>query len=202
VPSKQQASTTNQKTAEETMMLEKDLSKMERVHFFSGQLLTADDLNIEQQYFREKLKRHNRHLHGSGVVFGLEVSIEDHKVRISPGFALDCTGEEINVPEAVRIDPPQGQRFAFLMIAYKELETGFIPVPGESDLAEDKMQPTRIEEHYELLFEPDDPYIGHVGDTALWMPCSRPHALPLAKLVHRWENWEVDPWFEPPSIAR
>ena len=184
------------------MMLEEDLSKLKRVRYFSGQLLTAADLELEQQYFREKLKRHNRHLHGSGVVFGLEVRIEDYKVRVSPGFALDCTGEDIDVPEAVRIDPPQGQRFAFLMIAYRELETSSIPVPGESTQGEDRMQPTRIAEHYELLFEPDDPYIGHVGDTALWMPCNRPHALPLAKLVYRWENWEVDPWFEPPSITR
>jgi hypothetical protein len=179
---------------------EDSLGKMKRVRYFSGQLLSAEDFETEQRYFREKSKRHNRHLHGSGVVFGLEVGIEDRKVHISPGFALDCTGEEIAVPEAVRIDPPEGQRFVFLMIAYEERKSD--PVPGHGGSEDDTMMPSRIEEGYRLLFEPNDPYIGHKGDTAVWMPCNEPHALPLAKLVHRWDSWEVDPWFEPPSITR
>jgi hypothetical protein len=182
------------------MELEDSLSKMKRVRYFNGQVLSVNDLETEQRYFREKLKRHNRHLHGSGVVFGLEVSIEDHKVRVSPGFALDCTGEEIAVTAAVLIDPPKDQRFAFLMIAYKEEKTD--PIPALSGAEDDTMLPSRIEEGYQLLFEPDDPYIGHQGDTAMWMPCNQPHALPLAKLVRRWDAWEVDPWFEPPSIVR
>jgi len=182
------------------MELEDSLNKMKRVRYFSGQILSPADLQAEQRYFREKLKRHNRHLHGSGVVFGLEVSIEDGKVHVSPGFALDCTGEEIAVPKAVRIDPPADQRFAFLMIAYTERSTD--PAPSAGGAEDDTMQPTRIEEGYQLLYEPDDPYVGHEGDTAMWMPCNHPHPLPLAKLVHRWDTWEVDPWFEPPSLIR
>lgn len=45
-----------------------------RPRYFNGQLLTADDLQAEQNYFREKLRRHNRCLHGWGVVRGLEVT--------------------------------------------------------------------------------------------------------------------------------
>jgi hypothetical protein len=41
--------------------------------YFHGQLLSAADMRTEQSYFREKLKLHNRCLHGYGVVCGLEV---------------------------------------------------------------------------------------------------------------------------------
>ncbi|HSV86554.1 MAG TPA: hypothetical protein VLH85_08255 [Levilinea sp.] len=180
------------------MQPNKNPNPLERVRYFNGQLLTAEDLEAEQRYFREKLKRHNRHLHGSGIVYGLEVGIVDRKVHVSPGFALDCTGEEIAVPEALSIDPPEGQRTAFLMIAYKERKTGTIPGPGSAE--DETISPSRIEETFELLYEPDDPYAGHKGDDAMWVPCNRPHALPLAKLFHRWDAWEIDAWFEPPSI--
>jgi hypothetical protein len=173
------------------------MNKMKRVRYFSGQVLSTEDLQTEQNYFLEKRKRHNRLLHGSGVVFGLEVSIEGQKVQVSPGFALDCTGEEIAVTEAVTIAPPDSARFSFLMIAYKEHEVDEVPGAGDGSA-----QPSRIEESFELLFEPDDPYVGHVGDTTMWVPCNHIHALPLAKLVRRWETWEVDPWFEPPGITR
>jgi hypothetical protein len=182
------------------MELQESLSKMKRVRYFNGQVLSAEDLEAEQRYFREKSRRHNRHLHGSGVVFGLDVSIAGQKVEVSPGFALDCTGEEIAVPETAHIDPPKDQRFAFLMIVYKERKSDPIPTPGGAQ--DDTLLPSRIEETFELLFEPEDPYIGHEGDTTMWVPCNRPHALPLAKLVKRWDAWEVDPWFEPPTISR
>jgi hypothetical protein len=171
---------------------------LKRVRYFSGKLLTAEDLEAEQRYLREKMKRHNRHLHGSGVVFGLEVGIVDRKVHVSPGFAIDCTGEEIAVPEALSIDPPEGQKAAFLMIAYQERKTDPLPLTGGH--TDDTMMPSRIEETFELRYETDDPYAGHKGDDAMWVPCNQPHALPLAKLFHRWDTWEIDPWFEPPSI--
>jgi hypothetical protein len=61
--------------------------------------LTAEDLELEQEYFHEKLKRHNRSLHGFGVVVGLEVSRSARDVVISTGLAIDCQGNEIVVPE-------------------------------------------------------------------------------------------------------
>jgi len=45
----------------------------ERLNYFYGQLLGVRDFQAEQAYFREKLKLHNRCLHGYGVVCGLEV---------------------------------------------------------------------------------------------------------------------------------
>lgn len=81
---------------------------LERVRFFPRQLLTADDLRAEQEYSREKQRRHNRLLHGWGVVCGLEVVLDPQAgplaVRICPGYALGPFGDEIFVPEAAQLD--------------------------------------------------------------------------------------------------
>lgn len=46
-----------------------------RTNYFHGQLLTHGDLTNDQTYFRERLRLHNRCLHGWGVVCGLEVRV-------------------------------------------------------------------------------------------------------------------------------
>src|SRR4051812_15826237 len=80
----------------------------ERVRYFPRQLLTADDMRLEQEYFREKQRRHNRFLHGWGVVCGLEVKLDADQgplaIRICPGYALGPCGDEIYVAEAVPFD--------------------------------------------------------------------------------------------------
>jgi len=83
-------------------------SGFERVRYFPRQLLTADDMRIEQEYFRDKQRRHNRFLHGWGVVCGLEVKPDSTgaplAVHICPGYALGPCGDEIYVPEPVPFD--------------------------------------------------------------------------------------------------
>jgi hypothetical protein len=51
-----------------------EVPEFERLNYFFGQMLSAADFRTEQSYFREKLKLHNRCLHGYGVVCGLEVT--------------------------------------------------------------------------------------------------------------------------------
>lgn len=51
-----------------------EVPQFDRLSYFYGQMLHARDLQLEQAYFREKLKLHNRCLHGWGVVCGLEVT--------------------------------------------------------------------------------------------------------------------------------
>jgi hypothetical protein len=50
-----------------------DVGKLQRLNYFYGQLLGVQDFQAEQDYFRDKLKLHNRCLHGYGVVCGLLV---------------------------------------------------------------------------------------------------------------------------------
>lgn len=82
-----------------------ELVDLERARFFSGQLITAEDLAQDQLYFREKLRRHNRLFHGWGIVCGLETERDSGcMVTISSGYAIDAFGDEIVVPDAVRFD--------------------------------------------------------------------------------------------------
>lgn len=73
---------------------------LERVRYFPRQLLGADDLATEQSYFREKLRRHNRYLHGWGVVCGCAVrpaatKEKPYQVLICPGYVVTPCGDEI-----------------------------------------------------------------------------------------------------------
>ena len=72
---------------------------IERTRYFTGQLLGEADLAQEQLYFREKLRRHNRMLHGWGIVSGLDVRAgpADGELTVEPGYALDRYGDEIVV---------------------------------------------------------------------------------------------------------
>jgi hypothetical protein len=83
---------------------------LERVRYFPRQLLTADDMRAEQDYFREKLRRHNRMLFGRGVACGLQVQPKDAADKTSsimvvcPGYALSPAGDDIFVPKPVEFD--------------------------------------------------------------------------------------------------
>lgn len=66
--------------------------------FFTGKLLTAEDLDQEQQYFDNKRRLINRWMLGAGIVAGLEViRVDDYSVSVEMGLALDFTGREILV---------------------------------------------------------------------------------------------------------
>jgi hypothetical protein len=89
--------------------LQPERRALEQVNYFPRQLLTVDDMVTERDYFLEKLRRHNRFLHGWGVVCGLEVlarPIPDMpwRVAITPGYAIGPYGDEIYVAEPVFLD--------------------------------------------------------------------------------------------------
>lgn len=92
-----------------------------RMRYFHGQMLAANDLQTEQDYFQEKLRLHNRCLHGYGTVCGLKVvevkgepdcdPVTDKQspqppacVHIECGMALDCAGNEIVLPRTLAVD--------------------------------------------------------------------------------------------------
>ena len=77
-----------------------------RPRFFAGQLLSEDDLNRLDRYIRDKHRLHNRHLHGWGVVCGLEVTCHEceNLVKVSAGYALSPCGDDIVVCEDDEVD--------------------------------------------------------------------------------------------------
>jgi Quinohemoprotein amine dehydrogenase, alpha subunit domain III len=77
----------------------------ERPRYYARQLITPAELNLEAAYFVERLRRHNRLLHGWGVVCGALVcrvevqggGAEPWKVRITPGHLIDPDGNEVAI---------------------------------------------------------------------------------------------------------
>ena len=77
----------------------------ERPRYFPRQLITPEDMTLEQEYFRNKMRRHNRLLHGWGVVCGALVCpvLKSNgtsggvpwKVVVQPGYILGPYGDEI-----------------------------------------------------------------------------------------------------------
>lgn len=61
-----------------------ELPDFKRLNYFYGQMLGVTDFQTEQNYFREKLKLHNRCLHGYGVICGLKVVPEPKDESCKP----------------------------------------------------------------------------------------------------------------------
>ena len=84
-------------------------SVVELPRYYPRQLITPDDLTLEQNYFRDRMRRHNRLLHGWGVVCGALVcpvpvvnddgitSYAPWQVQVQPGYILGPYGDEIVV---------------------------------------------------------------------------------------------------------
>jgi hypothetical protein len=70
-----------------------------RPRFFAGQLLSEEDLCALDHYIIEKNKLHNRYLHGTGTVCGLQVVCHECNgwVTIKQGYAIDPCGNDIIV---------------------------------------------------------------------------------------------------------
>jgi hypothetical protein len=82
-----------------------DLVSLERTRYFPRQLVGPADLTQDQVYFREKERRHNRLLHGWGIVCGALVTQGDGcKLKVSPGYVLGPYGDEILIDAPIELD--------------------------------------------------------------------------------------------------
>jgi hypothetical protein len=176
------------------------LRHLKRNRFFSGKLLTQQDLELEQDYFRERLKRHNRYLHGFGVVFGLKVSKRGRTtIIVSAGLAIDCQGNEIVVPEPLELTLPDSElgNSLFLSITFIDRETDPIPAVG---LNCSGMENSRIEESAAPIFGKANANQGHRHFRGRWLACGKSHELTIAKLRLSSGHWRIDRRHHPPLI--
>lgn len=106
---------------------------LQRPRFEVGDRLGAASLAAEQGWRRQRLRRHNRHLHGWGIACGLWVApaLDGSKpwaVVVCPGYAVGPYGDEIVVSCAPRVDlrewvwsrPSDQHRVAYVAIRYGE----------------------------------------------------------------------------------
>lgn len=79
---------------------------LERTRWFSRMLVGPDDLVQDQRHAAAARRRHNRLLHGWGVVCGLRVAAgkDPSRLVVEPGFALGPWGHDIVVPDEVEVD--------------------------------------------------------------------------------------------------
>lgn len=108
---------------------------LERLRYFNRQLLTADDMRLEQAYFREKRRRHNRYLHGWGVVCGCSVEpmpqAKSWTVQVCPGYAVGPQGDDILIDHAVTVDLSLGATPEPCTVRRPCPPVGEMPGPGE-----------------------------------------------------------------------
>ena len=163
---------------------ERECGGLRRPTYFSGQLLDAETFTAEQDYHREKLRRHNRGLHGYGVVSGLAVrepvTGAGASVVVEPGCAIDLLGEQVCVPCAVTMTPRVTGDSVFVTLRFWERVCRSAPAEGELSA-----RPASVEEACLLGFSP-----------AVVDP-----AIPLARLLRANGIWRVDPIFAAPRVG-
>ena len=81
------------------------LTPPRRNHFFYGKRMDVQHFSMEQDYGKLKQWLLNRLAVGKGVLCGLGVTIEDGKLCVLPGVAIDGLGREIVVPVKACVDP-------------------------------------------------------------------------------------------------
>lgn len=108
---------------------------LERLRYFSRQLLTADDMSAEQAYFRERMRRHNRYLLGWGVACGCAVEpvpgAEGWQVRVCPGYVVGPQGDEIAIEQCVDVDLQVGAPEQPCSVRWPCPPLGEMPAPND-----------------------------------------------------------------------
>jgi hypothetical protein len=135
----------------------------DRVKFFNGQLLAADDFDLQTEYFRKQNKQHNVYLHGDGVIQGLRVRAAHPagwQVIVEKGVAVDCGGNEMHVRSdqvvnleeiAGSVSSPTVDREFVICIKYKEEEGCPVPGTGSGDFCGGaRYENSRIKDGYSL----------------------------------------------------
>lgn len=159
--------------------------QFERPRFFTGRLLGAGDLQREQDYQLGKARLRNRFLHGWGIVAGLGVSLEPGAVVVSPGLALDCTGNELVLPEPARLSLQGLSGRLYVTLRYAELPVAPVPAPSGGTEA------SAVRESVSVELAATDPLAGHGAFAAGGPGCGLPHALCLAILSPRGARWRL-----------
>jgi len=91
--------------------------------YFRGQLLLEDDFIAEQRYHASARYLHALNLHGWGVVRGLDVvRVDETTIAVSPGFAVDGHGHEIELQheEKLSLSSAGAESLVVISLVYEE----------------------------------------------------------------------------------
>jgi hypothetical protein len=155
---------------------------IKRNRYFSGKMLTEQDLSDEQHYFREKQRLLNLNVFGWGSVSGLHMSVGGDAVTVAPGVALDGHGREIMLMRPAALALPKKRGCWWVVIKYAERETDPVPVLGNGD---ETSQPSRIEEGVEISYASENPCDQKRDNGA------GPECIAIAKLEWKHTAWRI-----------
>lgn len=153
------------KDCTERKCVECDIPVFERNNYFCGKLMVERDFWCDQHYHMGKQRRHNKNAHGWGTLCGLKVVQHKEKecrakyVLVKPGVALDCCGREIVVkgngyyvrlPEEEDWEENEEAKTIYIAIRYCECYTEPVPSLFSDCGCEEKCEPNRIKESFEI----------------------------------------------------
>jgi len=167
-----------------------DLPELRRLHFYDGRLLTADDLDREQEYQRERSHLHNRLLHGWGVADGLEVRSTGGRIRVSPGVAIDQRGQYVIVREEREVAvaaSDTAKASCFVVVRFAESPADF--VPAAADGTGNGAQVASVIEGAAVMIGASAPRRADAG-------------IAIARLIWRQTHWRVDARFRRRAVQR
>lgn len=137
-----------------------------RPDYRPGNYLLPDDLKTGQGYIQQRLRRHNRMLHGAGVICGMKVTPANDpahpwQVYVCPGYAIGPYGDEIILEQRELLDiseflwmnflaqSPPG--FAYVGVRYAEELVESVPAPAlECECDEPSYTASRIRDSHQL----------------------------------------------------
>ena len=169
---------------------------LQRLNYFDGQVLGADDFQAEQEYHRNKHRRHNLHCHGVGVVQGLRVSTTKEKahwsVVVEAGVAIDAMGNEVHLCTPAKVQLPEALTRIQVGIRFSERLRGSVLVGGAPSGDPDTV-PARVEEGCELVLEPLFSARSMIAQAA---GNASADVLALARVIRRKNAWRLDRRFK------
>jgi hypothetical protein len=155
-----------------------ELDPTKRVRYSLGMIVGDDELRQDQRYLTARDDRHQRALHGWGVVSGLELVLEDAgHLEVHPGAAIDGVGRWIciDVTQCADLLPWLAEQEGlpampatvpvWVSLCYDECATDLIPVPsGPCRTLDDSVQPSRVKDSFRLGLSLEKPPVR--GDLA------------------------------------
>jgi len=154
---------------------------VKRVNYFYGKLLTVDEFRAEQQYWLDTHRRHNRLLHGWGIVTGLAVAMSARNaVTVEPGLALDPLGREVNLTVPISVPVKAGRSPRLVVVSYCEREADPVLWAG------DDAQPSRIEE----------------GASVTLAGRAAADSVAIGRITYGARGWRIDRTFRPRKARR